>query len=1073
MFTVNHLAGCRLASSTRADDGIDIPSIVNWEASPPTTKVDRDHTCRTARYLDVHVKPDPALLTHSASPQRFCWLAAWLLVAIWSCANHAVAEEAEFFQQSIAPLLARHCLECHNTSLNKGGLDLSRKESAATGESGPVLMPGKSAESLLWQHVEADEMPKDRPPLTPEEKMLLRQWIDQGAVWSAESIDPLAYSSERRAGYDWWSLRPVSSPSAPAVKNAAWPHNDVDRFILARLEDLSLSPAPQADRRTLIRRLYFDLLGLPPTPDSVERFLHDESPRAYENLVDELLRSPHYGERWARHWLDVVRFGESQGYERNKIRDNAWRYRDWVVDALNRDLPYDEFVRQQIAGDVLHPGDLDALLATGYHVCGTWDQVAELEGSAMMRVAARYDHIEDLVGALGQSFLGLTINCARCHDHKFDPISQQDYYQIAALLGGVHQEEKEVTIAATRDKERESQLRRAGDELHQQLAQLETELRGKYQASDSQSGIGGLLALYRFTDAKAKVIENLAQAEPSNSLQAGQPVRFAVEQPPQQLMQTVKKSGELTVEVWVTPGKEKQSGPARIITLSKDTGQRNFTLGQDGDRFEFRLRTSQTNPNGIPALASPGAVVKPEKSHIVCTFQAGVGRMFLNGRMIGKHEVGGDLSNWDEGLRLGLGNEFTGDRPWEGEFHFAAIYSRALGDEEIQRHFETESRDVRAAESWEQILAKATDDERSRHKNLTARRQQLTDELAQVSYSGPAHVIAPRQPEVFHVFARGDFRNPLQAVSPAGLSALSRSGLSADFALPTDAPEAQRRIKLAEWLTDRRNPLTARVFVNRLWHYHFGTGLVDTPSDFGFSGGRPSHPELLDYLASRFMDGGWKVKDLQRLIVTSATYRQASQVQNEQAANIDADNRWLWRGNSRRLDGESIRDAILSVSGALNPQLGGPSYRDMKVDGGVMGTNAEFTDPTGEFSAAVNRRTIYRLWARSGNNPMLESLDCPDPSVMSPRRSRTITPVQALALLNNSFMERCAEQFATRVRAAAGESIGEQIKFAYRLALARDPSEQEQGLATDFMAGNGLEQFCLVLLNSNEFLFIN
>ena len=585
-----------------------------------------------------------------------------------------------------------------------------------------------------------------------------------------------------------------SEPVAPpAVKRSDWPRNDVDRFVLARLEARGLSPAPEADRRTLIRRLSFDLIGLPPEPEEVERFVADPAPDAYEKLVDRLLASPHHGERWARHWLDVVRFGESQGFEYNRIRDNAWRYRDWVVDAFNRDLPYDEFVRRQVAGDVLYPKDLDALIATGYLVCGTWDQPGHLEGSESMRKQVRQDELEEMVATLGQSFLGLTINCARCHDHKFDPISQKEYYQVAALLAGVTQGEKE---------------------------------------------------------------------------------------------------------------REK-----------------------------------------IP------------------------------------------LSPSDPGKR----------------------------------------------------------------------------------FSGVAHVVIPRQPPVSAVLERGDHRKPGETVAPAGLKALS--GLEADFGLAPDAPEGRRREALARWLGDRRNPLTARVFVNRLWHHHFGQGLVDTPSDFGFNGGRPSHPELLDFLAARFVGGGWRIKEMHRLLVTSAAYRQETRVRDDRAEGLDAENRLLWRANRRRLEGEAVRDAALAVSGALNRQIGGPSFRDVAVKLGTQ--NHEFTDPTGEFSDAVNRRTLYRLWARSGNHPMLDALDCPDPSVMAPRRTRTITPLQALSMTNNPFMEKCAERFAARLRRDAGDDAARQVERAWRLAFSRPPGDREARAARSFVAKHGLDGLCLVLFNANEFLFID
>jgi hypothetical protein len=704
------------------------------------------------------------------------------------------ADAAKRFDAEIAPILARNCLECHGRSTRHGKLSLMSEAAAlAGGAHGPVVVPGAPDKSRLLVYVYSGKMPKGRTPLGDGERRRLRKWIADGAKWGTPEIDPFIASSERRAGYDWWSLQPVCDLSPPAVADAAWSRNALDQFVLARLEEHGLRPSPEADRRSLIRRLSFDLTGLPPAPDEIEQFVADRDAGAYEHLVDRLLASPQHGERWARHWLDIVRFGESQGFEYNHVRENAWRYRDWVIQAFNRDLPYDEFVRQQIAGDVLRPNDLDALIATGYHVCGTWDQVAHTEGSGEMQRSARFDQLEDLVGTLGQTFLGLTIQCARCHDHKFDPISQKEYYQVAALLAGVSQEKEE----------------------------------------------------------RSKI-----------------------------------------------------------------------------------------------ALAAP---------------------------------------------------------------------------------------------------------------------------RGQPGFAGVAHVVVPRQPPAMAVLKRGDYRQPGEKVAPAGLRALA--GLIGDFGLAFDAPEGRRREALARWLTDRRNPLTARVLVNRIWYHHFGRGIVETPSEFGFNGGRPSHPNLLDHLTARFMAGGWSLKDLHRLIVTSATYRQSSRTRNGHAEALDAENRLLWRANQRRIEGEAFRDAALAVADALNPRIGGPSYRDVRNK--RQGDNHEFTDPTGDFSPAANRRTIYRLWARSGNLPMLESLDCPDPSVMTPRRTRTITPIQALSMFHSAFSERCAERFAARVRGEAGNDPARQVERAWVLAFGRPPLVREAEVARSFAARHGLDQLCLVLLNANEFLFVD
>jgi hypothetical protein len=690
------------------------------------------------------------------------------------------------FTKVIAPILSRHCVECHNSSDLKGDINLTTAQGAAE-----AIVAGDSSRSELWVQVEDDDMPKKRPPLGDDEKRLLKEWIDAGAEWSDEPVDPYLASTSHRAGYDWWSLQPLNDPPAPEVKRGDWARDEVDTFVLARLENLDLQPAPQADMRTLARRVSFDLTGLPPAPEAVEELVRDGGMEAYDRYVDELLASPAFGEQWARHWLDVIRFGESQGFERNRIRENAWRFRDWVVQAFNEDLPYDAFVRQQIAGDVLRKDDLNALIATGFHVSGTWDQVGHNEGSQAMRLVAREEHMEDLVGTLAQTFLGLTVQCARCHDHKFDPIPQTDYYRMAALIGGVHQ----------RDKERE----------------------------------------------------------------------------------------------------------------------------------------------GIQIAAS--------------------------------------------------------DR--------------------------------------------------------------------QPDFKGVAHVPHFQQPKVFHLLARGNPAEPGAVVVPGALTSIK--SIEAELDLNEDSNEGERRRRLGEWLTRPEHPLTSRVMVNRLWHHVFGAGLVDTPSDFGFNGGQPSHPELLDRLASDFVKGGWKMKPMIRRLVRSSTYLQQSGVRNDAAMAVDGGNRLLWRAPLKRLTAEEARDSMLMVSGMLDRKLGGPGFRDVQVK---LGNNHEFTDAVSDVPPEHRRRTLYRLWANSGGHPLLESLDCAAPGVALPRRAATITPLQALSLMNDPLAAFSAEHFAKRLRAEAGEEKDAQLRHGWALAMGRVPTAEELSDLRVFLDEHGLEQTCLVIFNSNEFLFL-
>ncbi|MEZ5323606.1 MAG: DUF1549 and DUF1553 domain-containing protein [Verrucomicrobiales bacterium] len=597
------------------------------------------------------------------------------------------------------------------------------------------------------------------------------------AVFAAGSLVwitvALAEDAAGRAGDDWWSLQPLTRPPLPEVSDATWVKNPIDRFILAKLEAKQLSPSPPADARTLSRRLYFDLIGLPPDADELKRAMGD-----IPGAIDALLGSSQYGERWARHWLDVARFGESNGFEYDQLRENAWPYRDWVIHALNDDMPYDRFVRLQIAGDVLEPDDADAVTATGFLVCGAFDGL-QPQGDKMRRIM-REDEMEDLVGTVSQTFLGLTMNCARCHDHKFDPIPQKEYFQMASALAGVHR----------------------------------------------------------------------------------------------------------------------------------------------GDR------------------------------------------------------------------KLGK-------------------------DERV------------------------------------------------------AYAVTPQDAPVVHLLKRGSPFEPVEPVAPGGVAALR--GIDPDFGIASDAPEGQRRKKLAEWMTQPDNPLLARVMVNRLWHYHFGQGLVKTPNDFGYSGGLPSHPELLEWLAVEFRASGWSLKAMHRLIVQSATYQQSSQL-NQAALAVDADNTLLWRYRPSRLEAEVLRDSILKVAGQLNPAAGGPGFRDFNMYMHKGSWVYDAIDPEGpEF----NRRSIYRTWARGSVHPVLATFDCPDPSATAPVRSVTTTPLGALALMNDSFVLRMADQFAKRVQAAEPANGSVQVANAYQTAYGRNPGPDELRASRAFVEKHGLPALCRVIFNSNEFVHVH
>ncbi|QEH38431.1 Planctomycete cytochrome C [Aquisphaera giovannonii] len=935
-----------------------------------------------------------------------------------SPAGEPAADEAARLREGRA-VLAGSCVSCHNADQKKGKLDLSRLATAlAGGESGPAIVPGKSAESLLVEKVEAGEMPP-KGRLDPAQARALRAWIDAGASYPAEPLAP------PRAGADWWSLRPIRRPGPPmpVAADAGLARNPIDLFLLAELRRKGIDPAPEADRRDLIRRLSFDLIGLPPAPEEVARFVADRDPMAYERLVDRLLASPQYGERWARHWLDVVRFGESEGYETNMPRFNAWPYRDYVIRALNRDTPFPRFVLEHLAGDALgdDPGDASAggdwltRAATGFLVGGTHDIVGNqtIEGMKQQRA----DDLDDIITATSTAFLGLTANCARCHDHKFDPITQRDYYGLQAVFAGVQHASRQVEApdAAAR--------REAAARIGRELAAI---------------------------DRRLDEVEPLAMAGEDRDREAAGSDEAPRERRPRSPVRPLRN---------VERFRPRPARMVRFTVLATNTGSEPCV-------DEVEVMSAGESPRNV-ALAAAGGRASASSEYP----DAAIHKVpHLNDGLVGNEHSWisrepGRGSFTIEWPRAAVVDRVIWSRDRNGAYadRLATAYRVEVAESPGAWQVVASSADRAPAGDPAAVAAAGQDDAgRARRAELLATQASLRARLAELGPTVSVYAGAFAEPGPTHLLRRGDPMQPGAEVPPSGLAAVRPS-----LTIPADAPEKGRRLALARWIGDPANPLPARVMVNRLWLHHFGQGIVSTPSDFGFNGGPPSHPELLDWLASRYIDGGWRLKPIHRLIVTSAAYRRSGRA-DAKALAIDAGNRLLWRMPPRRLEAEPLRDAILACSGRLDPAMGGPGYNIWEKNTNYVAVYR----PRATLGADAFRRMIYQFKPRSQEDPTFGAFDCPGAALVTPKRNSSTTALQALNLLNSGFVADQAASFAGRLRREAGESPGAQARRGFLLALGREPSAGELLAAESLVRDHGAAALCRALYNANEFVFV-
>ena len=864
---------------------------------------------------------------------KFTVVCSVALVAGVSAVTHAQTEPINFTDH-IRPIMERSCWNCHGEAAQLSDLDLSSREAALEGGvRGPAIVPGRAEDSWLFRVVaglEAPRMPMSGDPLNDVELNAVRAWIDDGAHWDsggATSATAALTELERSVlppdARDYWAFQIPTRPDVPKSDSFRHP---IDRFLAKAREEAGVTAAPRADKVTLLRRAYLDLTGLPPTLDEIDEFLSDTERGAWDRLVERLLSSPHYGERWGRHWMDIARYADSTGFEQDYRRPNAWRYRDYVIDAFNKDKPYNQFLREQIAGDEVDHVTDETLIATGFLRAGPRVQFREKDNPER-----RHDYLDDVLATIGRGVLGMTVHCARCHDHKFDPILQKDYYSMQASIFGYVEtdwplldlEDAKVYQAANAVIDEQQQP------LRDQISTIEDPHRERL---------------------RIKMIEE----------------RF-----PENVQQAVAKP-----EAERTPGEQLLA--AQVLSINPPRRDVIAALSS-AEKDEWQTLTDQIE--ALDAERPP----EPAMAEIVT----------------------------------------------DGDYRFAP---NGPGDEIIGCP-----------------ECRIPPDEPGTFLHTEG---------------GPDYKAPPS-----YFLIRGDPFSPGSETQPGFLSVATYGDPPTAIPRP-DGRTSGRRLALANWITSRDNPLTARVLINRMWHHHFGRGIVRTLDNLGKMGDAPTHPELLDWLAVEFVDRGWSIKEMHRLLMTSEAYQMASAVDNDANLSADVDNQWLSRYRGQRLEAEVVRDAIMTVSGGIDLTVGGEPifpYIPQDILDASQGKGIWLNQPDGP---DVWRRSVYVYRRRSLGFPFFDTFDLPDQNQTAAARNVSTVATQALTLMNNEFVLNQAELFAKRLENEAPKDVDRQIELAYRIALSRSPSVDETAVAKDLVVERSLSDLTNVILNLNEFLYL-
>lgn len=968
----------------------------------------------------------------------------WILCLLLSFASNSKAIEA-LFDRDIRPILSSTCLHCHGPDATTREADL-RLDMESTAR--PVL-------DEIVQRIFSNDPDELMPPpesgkvLSEEDKYLIKSWVDSGAKWEKH-----------------WSLKPLSRPEIPLIDDSLliWVQNPIDKFIARQHVQVGLKPSQQAGARAIVRRLTYDLIGLPPAPEEVDEFVEQfkvDKDKARMELIEKLLASHHYGERWGRHWLDVVKYADTCGYDKDKLRPNAWPYRDYVIRSFNADKPYARFVNEQIAGDSLYPGSKDGILGLGFIAAGPWDFIGHVEvpESKIDGQIARHIDRDEMVSNTMNTFVSTTVQCARCHDHKFDAIEQKHYYSLQSVFSAVDRAEriyqtdpkvestknqlsKEIQDLSDKADAIQNQINEAGGDRLDILKKTITSLESKVKLGQKKPGFGYHSQVSDSED-EIKWVE----------VDLGRPteVRRIVLRPAHDDFNGIGSGFGFPRRFTVSVSLDETESSSKLIADFSKSDFENPGLSQVEIKTETRARFIRVSATKLAKRSDDFIFALSELQ----AFNAASENVARKGKVIAKDSI-------EAPARWRKINLIDGIFPQPTDPKAQSELTK------VRKNYQSFLESIGAPEKLKEI------------ESLNSKISKLKSGLSKLPKGNVVYAAATDfkqqgqfkptmgKPRTIRVLNRGNILSPQQEVGPGVFPVFEDE--SVDFDVTKIKEESDRRAALARWITRKDHPLTWRSIVNRIWLWHFGKGLVETPNDFGKMGQPPSHPELLDWLACEFRDSGGSFKHLHRLILTSATYNQSSK-ENPLMGQIDSDNRFLWRMNRRRLEAEELRDSILSVSGALDKSIGGPGFYLFALEKTDHSPHYEYYkfDPSDPSS---HRRSVYRFIVRSQPDPFMTTLDCADSSQSTPKREETLTALQALSLLNNKFSLFMSKRFALRLQEKTSD-ISKQIQFGFQLVTGRDPDKREHKAMVKYAEKHGLPNLCRVLFNLSEFTYLD